>query len=141
MRLDPVSYTHLDVYKRQALGRAVGGVAGEYNPSGYNLPAVTGMVNFGTITGSGNAMGGIFGLMDDSNNATDIKVENCYSVGQLLLVGTGTTVGNICGEAVSYTHLDVYKRQILYRQDSGDWDGLLLYGESGEQEVGRAGIQ
>ncbi|WP_276901161.1 carboxypeptidase regulatory-like domain-containing protein [Blautia hydrogenotrophica] len=81
-----------------ALGRAVGGVAGEYNPSGYNLPAVTGMVNFGTITGSGNAMGGIFGLMDDSNNATDIKVENCYSVGQLLLVGTGTTVGNICGE-------------------------------------------
>lgn len=79
-------------------GRAIGGIAGEYLPSGYNIPAVTGLVNFGTVTGSGDALGGIFGLVSDSDYAKSYKIENCYNAGQLLLIGTGKSVGNICGE-------------------------------------------
>ena len=34
----PVSYTHLDVYKRQGGGRAAGGGAGGPRPSGLRVP-------------------------------------------------------------------------------------------------------
>ena len=69
----PVSYTHLDVYKRQV----------------YNLPD------------RDNIGANIYGLyLDPGENPQSIK-EN-------------TAQGNGI-EAVSYTHLDVYKRQVYIR--------------------------
>ena len=68
-----VSYTHLDVYKRQSVYRAL-----EDSVS----------VNIGTVV-----------LKDD-----DIQISEVTITGKLQEVVT-----------VSYTHLDVYKRQVLHR--------------------------
>ena len=69
----PVSYTHLDVYKRQGMGYA-GRSAGQERKATHELE-----VNFGQNP----------------------------SITQQTLEANGFTANN----AVSYTHLDVYKRQ------------------------------
>ena len=111
MDTNPVSYTHLDVYKRQGMDR---------------------VTRFNVIAMSGKA------------------VEACGDVDTMILDKTGTiTYGNRLAadffpvgganrsDPVSYTHLDVYKRQILwltrriciwlcaaYRELWGSWEFL-----------------
>ena len=78
--LDPVSYTHLDVYKRQGVDRVIlSGIHAYYEPeelAGRTLIAIT--------------------------NLPPRKMMGIESCGMLL---------SAIHEAVSYTHLDVYKRQ------------------------------
>ena len=78
---ESVSYTHLDVYKRQLLPRA-----------GVSLVPTTEPISGDVLTAAGTAVSG--GL---------------------------PAVGSPAGAAVSYTHLDVYKRQIQWNVDSLDW--------------------
>ena len=83
MRVLPVSYTHIDVYKRQVNGTAR-----------INIP--TGMTaNYGYEKGK----------WDVEPNEIVSGIEDVVYV---------YLFDKISETAVSYTHLDVYKRQILY---------------------------
>ena len=107
-----VSYTHLDVYKRQTFSLLV--FAQQYNIPAvsprqvveqqfsiakisidYGRPAVKGRVIFGDLVPFGEVW------RAGANEATKI------TFGQEVLFGGQ--------KAVSYTHLDVYKRQTISR--------------------------
>ena len=92
--LNPVSYTHLDVYKRQLL------IESWRKNWGYDFPFY--FVQLAT-----------FGTNGDSNSGSDWAELREAQTLTLNLKNTAmvvtTDVGN--AKAVSYTHLDVYKRQ------------------------------
>ena len=82
---NPVSYTHLDVYKRQAAGIR----RGEYR--------------------SGPCYGGYQRREADFRRRGFVSVPGTDSPGK----GHHTKPSRSRGPPVSYTHLDVYKRQVL----------------------------
>ena len=90
----PVSYTHLDVYKRQAQTEAF-----PYNPG----PAVHTPGIGKTANGSSNRPG-------RNKDSRPAEVPSCEGT-PLPQVPVCTAAGQI---SVSYTHLDVYKRQFLF---------------------------
>ena len=79
-----VSYTHLDVYKRQ----------------GYYI------VNYFTKEGLGL---GYVGFYSSKRGRRSVSL-NLYTINDQLQGGRQTNLA--LGEPVSYTHLDVYKRQL-----------------------------
>ena len=94
----PVSYTHLDVYKRQPVGRPVlvdFGLVKLWNPD--NPTTHTMMRGVGT---PGYAPPEQYGFAAGHTDASS----DIYSVGATLYYAP-----------VSYTHLDVYKRQMWCR--------------------------
>ena len=84
----PVSYTHLDVYKRQAVYAR--------EKSRVNI-------------GGGNVTGGTAVMVYDSANVTGT---GGTLEGKKAAIGKGSSATPVIAVNVSYTHLDVYKRQI-----------------------------
>ena len=75
---------------------------------------IKGCWNSGTVEGTaGNYIGGMVGAI-----AADTVIDGCYNLAGSAVTGTsGASTGGILGGAVtgtpvSYTHLDVYKRQV-----------------------------
>ena len=94
-KLEPVSYTHLDVYKRQALSNDIdmiwSGARTSANPFAVQEIA-------------------------DSLEGVDIPVliKNPVNPDLDLWIGAIERIHNAGIRTVSYTHLDVYKRQTQY---------------------------
>ena len=111
--LRPVSYTHLDVYKRQLEGkRRVERVVTDQGC--YEADMVVFGIGFRPNTSLGQGRLRTFGngaFLVDRRQET--SVPGVYSVGD-------------CATAVSYTHLDVYKRQPLY--DDCQEEGTRVFG-------------
>ena len=124
----PVSYTHLDVYKRQAQGgsingcyvsgevkgkSAVSGILGSTHSASYPTSVTDCYARVSlTKTGTTKDIAGISGW----NESTSIEITNCYSA----CIGEVRPIAGWSDGAVSYTHLDVYKRQRYCR---ADWRG------------------
>ena len=88
----PVSYTHLDVYKRQLLKKAVRVVAkGSGMPQFFNDEAIIAELEKLGIS---------------HQDAMDYAIVGCVE-----LTTQGNNLGWSDAATVSYTHLDVYKRQ------------------------------
>ena len=116
MRLCSVSYTHLDVYKRQ-VGVLLTGVAFLTREAiGYGDGAVT------AIAGMMLGLSMIVEILLTALGAAavvDVYKRQFHSsfgqrenyVEQLVWGELGDYVRRLIREAVSYTHLDVYKRQ------------------------------
>ena len=94
----PVSYTHLDVYKRQALAGTAcnSGDAGFYPPEREQAKYYIVQYNRGHY---GNSE-------EELRQADAIEIR----FGQASMGGIGESVEST--DTVSYTHLDVYKRQV-----------------------------
>ena len=84
----PVSYTHLDVYKRQPLGVGADFVWGQL---------INGVSGCGPVT---------------RFDASDLAVRYACEVPQVNGLGGGGADIEGSFDPVSYTHLDVYKRQM-----------------------------
>ena len=123
----PVSYTHLDVYKRQVTTRGGRYVQG----GGCTTVGVAGLVlsggfgNFSKNYGTAAA-----GLLEAEIVTADgqTRIANACTNADLfwaLKGGGGGSLG-VVTRPVSYTHLDVYKRQLL----------LLSSGSPDEQHGG-----
>ena len=102
-----VSYTHLDVYKRQVqAGQALATVESNLSLTTYTVNApISGVVlernaSVGSVASEGSAL---FEIGDLSSLWVDLHI-------------FGSDAQHIQPGAVSYTHLDVYKRQSLYRR-------------------------
>ena len=93
-RVVPVSYTHLDVYKRQALGLLFAFVfmAIHKRLGDPFIEVLTSLVVPYTAY---------------------ITAESIHVSGVLAVVAAGPVRGRYAPRPVSYTHLDVYKRQML----------------------------
>ena len=92
-KLVPVSYTHLDVYKRQAL---TGGTAAAADAAAHRLCA---------------------DVQDLGLDAAGVQLpgdQGQGGIGAALLVGAAVDEQDF-HKPVSYTHLDVYKRQVRHR--------------------------
>ena len=140
VHLPPVSYTHLDVYKRQ-----------EYV---WSLRDINFEVEQGDAVGiigrNGAGKSTLLKLLSKVTKPTTGKIYSNGRIASLLEVGTGFHPemtgreniylnGAILGmtrkeinrkfdeivDSVSYTHLDVYKRQIYYQYWFGDGKILL----------------
>ena len=115
-----VSYTHLDVYKRQQLVK----VNVDENPhfSGQlrvqSIPAVFAFKN-------GQPVDGFMGALPESQIKTfiekhvgEVKAGGVQSMldaaAESLKIGEVGGAAQSYAQAVSYTHLDVYKRQPIY---------------------------
>ena len=115
---DTVSYTHLDVYKRQVMeGKAVlfksfGNVdafpicvstqdADEIIQTGINIAPTFGGINLEDISAPK-----CFEIEEKLQEALDIPVFHDDQHGTAIVVSSGP---------VSYTHLDVYKRQLMHQ--------------------------
>ena len=95
-----VSYTHLDVYKRQILARA----------ETEGMPPVSDIDSYEYDAAAGTLI---------VNRAVRISVLADH-VSQSFIVDKGMVLADAL-EAVSYTHLDVYKRQDYYRCNDFIW--------------------
>ena len=123
-----VSYTHLDVYKRQVYRDSLLQQSdGSYNKANaaYSFGGVEGAVallnknldmniehyvtvNFNALSDVVDALGGL----DIEMTHTEAELTNGYL--EEVAKVTGREFEMVDGyEAVSYTHLDVYKRQVL----------------------------
>ena len=114
----PVSYTHLDVYKRQDAGLAFGN-RGEGDAGGHHSGIEEGAGEVhgkAAVADEDRRDGRLAGWRGDS---TDIEAEAAEFLLEVAgvfpepLDAFGLVFENIEGAdtAVSYTHLDVYKRQ------------------------------
>ena len=108
MAMEPVSYTHLDVYKRQALPIALQNF----------LSTTASMVDTIMIGSQGELSVAAVGICSQISSL----FFSCYfgfAGGSLLFFS------QYWGAAVSYTHLDVYKRQhhACGKADYGKSDG------------------
>ena len=92
----PVSYTHLDVYKRQGLKKH----------AGYEIVSLEGGQKDNAITRESIAV-----LMVEKDEVERVKAYAADIQQKLRIEYTGTDENITI--AVSYTHLDVYKRQKL----------------------------
>ena len=104
--LRPVSYTHLDVYKRQHTHTVLSGHAHSTLLENLLFAKKKGLEGI-VVTDHSGGMEGVqsaacVGLLRDVPQEYD---------GVRIYRGTETNIINSKGEAVSYTHLDVYKRQ------------------------------
>ena len=93
--LIPVSYTHLDVYKRQGWGSGFSLYGFMLIPVIYYIACIHMKSRIGVVTSS---VLGIFDLL--------VIVHSASSAGEI-----NKLPGMSNHETVSYTHLDVYKRQ------------------------------
>ena len=88
--LEPVSYTHLDVYKRQ-----------HHEAIPFKLPVICKDCQWSSIL--------------DTSFAGGLKVDGTFKGGAIYSLA-GRSLALLKQEAVSYTHLDVYKRQAICRR-------------------------
>ena len=93
MKRIPVSYTHLDVYKRQSVLSAVAEIERE---------------NIRTQTMAGREQKAREGKWNGGFAPYGYKLEN----GNLVIAEDEVEVIRVIYDPVSYTHLDVYKRQL-----------------------------
>ena len=100
----PVSYTHLDVYKRQECIECERGLAGT-GQSGYDDQLVAGNfhINIFQII---DACPLNVGIDADGRRLLFYCINYCFECLRLVHCQIGQNLA-----AVSYTHLDVYKRQ------------------------------
>ena len=102
----PVSYTHLDVYKRQEYGAAK--LNGEISESSNKLRLFTSYAGQGkTKITYAQATRWLLYINGFDDTSSKPKVKGLPSPG----AGWLGKLGLITVQAVSYTHLDVYKRQ------------------------------
>ena len=152
--LAPVSYTHLDVYKRQGEVTAVRAVTIQNDSTGVGTAtgAVLGGIAGSTVGGgrrantagavAGAAAGGAAGNAIAGSTTAGVEVTVLLENGQSIAVvqagspnefRVGDSVRVSSDGAVSYTHLDVYKRQLgesaagELRRHGVDTQGCLLY--------------
>ena len=102
----PVSYTHLDVYKRQALARLCS--------SKVIIPEEVGCCGFAGDRGFTYPELNAYALRKLRPQIEAAGVSIGYSNSRTCEIGLTTNSG--IPYAVSYTHLDVYKRQLLHRR-------------------------
>jgi len=118
----PVSYTHLDVYKRQGytdvVRKSLSWIASKKNGDGNwgttqaTIMALRALLRASEQSGS-DARGTAEILLDGKKIASlEINKENNDLFHEFVLPQTGADRDNEI--AVSYTHLDVYKRQVAY---------------------------
>ena len=90
---EAVSYTHLDVYKRQVFNQTLPANSGSYSRARIRKEL-------------GNPPGKVNDPLGDQLNWTQV-LENIEKVSALWIVSADN-------DSVSYTHLDVYKRQKIW---------------------------
>ena len=120
----PVSYTHLDVYKRQAANGAFGAVVGAAEGASVirrcenraELETTLNVPTGGILGKSLTAADGVGVALEDCLNKGGINTSKMYAGGIAGWLSGGyariyrcENTGGIV--SVSYTHLDVYKRQ------------------------------
>ena len=110
-RIYPVSYTHLDVYKRQPLLTAINWLA--------NNLSVIGPI----LLGLGTAFL-VFQVAAHWTKSAAVATAAYHAVVNLLSIGFGVLTGNTA--AVSYTHLDVYKRQVRVPLEQENMENLKI---------------
>ena len=103
-RVEAVSYTHLDVYKRQTLMKGCE----------YNQPIVVCSACMPGSTAPVTIAGAV--AMCNAEELAGIVLTQLINPGNPVIYlfasyGSNVQTGNA---SVSYTHLDVYKRQVLY---------------------------
>ena len=104
-----VSYTHLDVYKRQIIHREpLFIVDGAHNPAAADMLEDSVRKYF-----KGRKLFFIMGVFRDKDYPYIIR-KLCPYAEQIITIETPDNPRAL--PAVSYTHLDVYKRQPLYRE-------------------------
>ena len=114
--LSPVSYTHLDVYKRQA----VAGTQKIAAPAvGTKYGVKVGVLTTNDVTTPEATVEYDQDLADAVQEAIDLQVAtDVIGVKDFAVVGgagnviTSAAVSGYTVTTVSYTHLDVYKRQV-----------------------------
>ena len=98
--LSPVSYTHLDVYKRQSVPGAVGVFGGMYNATYYQRHVLAHPELIARLGEMPTML---------ANEKDYLTSRTAHRLG---LDGPAVSVHTACSTSpVSYTHLDVYKRQ------------------------------
>ena len=116
-RREPVSYTHLDVYKRQLKFRGIDNINDIEKYRGCSLWVaredavpleedeyyIGDLIGMQVFTEDGNAFGTLKDVME--KGANDVYILETEAHGEVL--------------AVSYTHLEVYKRQGLRGPERG----------------------
>ena len=127
----PVSYTHLDVYKRQEMDRPLVGIVSSYNeivPGHMNLDKIVNAVKQGVAMAGGTpvvfpaiavcdgiAMGHIgmkYSLVTRDLIADSTEAMAMAHQFDALVSGHVKNYVTDFPTPVSYTHLDVYKRQV-----------------------------
>ena len=115
MTYNPVSYTHLDVYKRQLLGQLPGAESGciAFHRHPHLGNGLLGREALANVDAS-PAVTGMHG------GAGDDQISNAGQSRKGLAFGAHghPQTGDFRNTPVSYTHLDVYKRQVFYRRPS-----------------------
>ena len=108
--MESVSYTHLDVYKRQVLDSALPlQIITQEELKREGISSAEQMTMLLTANGTGT---------DNLASQTDVSASGSPSRGF-----NGASTANLRGQgSVSYTHLDVYKRQMY-------WDPRILAGD------------
>ena len=127
----PVSYTHLDVYKRQSqggVGRQVGGTDDKTGLAAFHPAHHRGLVFNGlravdkrqaALLGQGHRQGVVGHRLHDGGDHGDIQADGAVLLPLAILDQGGFQRDVVGNTPVSYTHLDVYKRQ-------GMMGGLIL---------------
>ena len=110
---DSVSYTHLDVYKRQAYYGA--GLPFELAALFGGVMVVTGPTVIAPMLRSLNIAPRVKNMLKwEAVSYTHLDVYKRQLAGALIgLSCQGNSTAELNGVSVSYTHLDVYKRQVL----------------------------
>ena len=124
-RLNPVSYTHLDVYKRQALrlgmafsSRPVIDILNKVKPP-YNINQATQDLALAALENIQQVNEWIKITVSERDRLSNLLtklplVKKVYpSDANFILAQVDDALGTYNLLAVSYTHLDVYKRQFL----------------------------
>ena len=115
----PVSYTHLDVYKRQGQGFLTA-FAGKIVSKGQNIRVrgasssdpiedLTGLIETDAHAQPGDSGGPVF---DAQREVLGMTTAGSSDAGNNKTTAFAVPIADALG-AVSYTHLDVYKRQFL----------------------------
>ena len=118
MCLRPVSYTHLDVYKRQVIYKGVNETNNICDKNGTNNPSAL----FGLISSFADAPSGkLCAFTTSDGDTTNFYYDSNGNLARIVQPGGQVTdyaydqYGRITdvrdSVAVSYTHLDVYKIQ------------------------------
>ena len=109
--MTPVSYTHLDVYKRQADSQMV--TMSHVGKSTVTVQASSSASNNASLSSLQVSPGTLSPEFSADTDAYSVNVGLDVS---RLTISVTTADPNASYAAVSYTHLDVYKRQFWYWQ-------------------------
>ena len=114
--VNAVSYTHLDVYKRQSLHSVKStnsrlrwpakSAIGEISSKTSFRPSSLSLIHIFSYDRKSLRASGLEKLLDTRKTLCDISTGYTTTM--------ESTHGQLCTRSVSYTHLDVYKRQIRY---------------------------